>query len=731
MKRIVKSVVLLLAALMVTTSAAYDQIKDGVYQDGSTLYITSGVTSIEGLNLNPSIIYCFASTPPACEDNTFTGYEAALHMPPASFANYFIADYWGNFAIMYNDAVEPTGVTLSDSEADLIIGNVIDLSATVAPSNASLRSVEWYSTDPQVAIVNEGRVSAIAAGECDIVAACLDKMAMCHITVSMIDVTAIILNQEEALLEVNEQVSLSATVVPDNATYSTVTWSTTDASVATVKNGLVTAVGQGECDIIATCGGQQALCHITVIAIDVTEIILNQEEALLEVNEQVSLSATVIPENATYNTVTWSTTDVAVATVSNGLVKAIGEGECYIIAACGGKQVECHVIVIPKKIYITLDKHTAYVLPNHMITLTPSMSPVSTEPKAVSSNPNVAAVRIINGEVQVVGITEGTTMITVGSADGYAFTDTCIVTVYTELGDVNCDGFINISDVTRMIDYLLNDNSSGIKEGNADVNRDNCTNISDVTRIIDFLLSGNWTPETFTVNGVAFNMIYVEGGTFTMGVNGNSESSPAHQVTLSSFSIGQTEVTQELWIAVMGRNPSWFCSRPNNNYNDNFQRPVECVSWNDCQQFVEKLNELTGRNFRLPTEAEWEYAARGGNKSQQYPFSGSDNIYSVAWFYDNGNNRITHSVATKMPNELGIYDMSGNVWEWCQDWYSTYTNDSQTNPTGPESGIYPVRRGGSWGCSAGYCTVTFRGEWEYPRSTASTSHNFIGLRLAL
>lgn len=143
MKRIVKSVVLLLAALMVTTSAAYDQIKDGVYQDGSTLYITSGVTSIEGLNLNPSIIYCFASTPPACEDNTFTGYEAALHMPPASFANYFIADYWGNFAIMYNDAVEPTGVTLSDSEADLIIGNVIDLSATVAPSNASLRSVEW------------------------------------------------------------------------------------------------------------------------------------------------------------------------------------------------------------------------------------------------------------------------------------------------------------------------------------------------------------------------------------------------------------------------------------------------------------------------------------------------------------------------------------------------------------------------------------------------------------
>ena len=725
---------MLMVAMLPLMANAFEQLADGVYQDGSTLYITSGVTSIEGLNLNPSIIYSFALIPPACVNNTFADYGATLHMPAASYAAYFIAEYWGNFANMYNDAVEPTEVALSNSEVELIVGNTINLSVSIAPSNVSLHSVEWSSTDPQVATVTSGKVTAIGTGECDIVAFCLDKRAVCHITVSMIEVTAIVLNQEEALLEVNEQLSLTATVTPENATYSTVTWSTTDANVATVNNGLVTAVGQGECDIIATCDGLQAVCHITVSMIEVTAIVLNQEEALLEVNEQLSLTATVTPENATYSTVTWSTTDANVATVNNGLVTAVGQGECDIIATCGGLQTVCHVIVIPKKIYIMLDKHTAYVLPNHMITLTPSMTPVSSELKAISSNPSVAAVRIINGTVQVVGVTEGTATVTVSSVDGYAFTDTCKVTVYTEMGDVNCDGFINISDVTMLIDFLLSNNLSTIKDMNADVNRDNSINIADVTTLIDYLLSNNWPFESFTVNGVTFNMIYVEGGTFTMGVNGNNwddESSPPHQVTLSSFCIGQTEVTQELWKEVMGNNPSWFKSSTNNNYGDNFQRPVERVSWNACQQFISKLNELTGKNFRLPTEAEWEYAARGGNKSQGYGFSGSDNINNVAWYYANGNNRITHPVATKAPNELGIYDMSGNVWEWCQDWYGPYSGDSQINPTGPESGYYPVRRGGSWGCAAGYCTVTFRGEWESPRSTASTVHNFIGLRLAL
>ena len=207
---------------------------------------------------------------------------------------------------------------------------------------------------------------------------------------------------------------------------------------------------------------------------------------------------------------------------------------------------------------------------------------------------------------------------------------------------------------------------------------------------------------TITVNGVSFTMIAVEGGTFQMGAtseqgsDADSDEKPVHSVTLSDYYIGETEVTQELWTAVMGNNPSYYSGYP--------QRPVEQVSWNDCQEFIKKLNQLTGENFRLPTEAEWEYAARGGNKSKGYKYSGSNTIDDVAWYANNS----THVVRTKQANELGIYDMSGNVYEWCQDWYGSYSSSSQTNPAGPSSGSSRVLRGGNWGYYAGSCRVSYR-----------------------
>ena len=229
--------------------------------------------------------------------------------------------------------------------------------------------------------------------------------------------------------------------------------------------------------------------------------------------------------------------------------------------------------------------------------------------------------------------------------------------------------------------------------------------------------------EIFTVNGVFFTMIKVEDGTFSMGATSEqgsdvySDEKPVHNVTLSDYYIGETEVTQELWTAVMGSNPSSFSNNP--------QRPVEQVSWNDCQEFIKKLNELTGKNFRLPTEAEWEYAARGGNKSQGYKYSGSNTIVDVAWYYDNSSSQ-THDVKTKQANELGIYDMSGNVWEWCQDWYGDYSSSSQTNPTGPSSGSRRVNRGGSWGYIARGCRVSNRSN-----STPDDRGSSLGLRLVL
>jgi formylglycine-generating enzyme required for sulfatase activity len=224
--------------------------------------------------------------------------------------------------------------------------------------------------------------------------------------------------------------------------------------------------------------------------------------------------------------------------------------------------------------------------------------------------------------------------------------------------------------------------------------------------------------QTFTVNGVSFVMIPVPGGTFYMGAEDSFDNEkPVHSVTLSNYFIGETEVTQTLWQAVMGSNPSNF-QGPN--------RPVEKVSWDDCQQFIIKLNALTGQKFRLPTEAEWEYAARGGSKSKRYQYAGSNNLDSSAWH--NGNsNRQTHDVKTKAPNELGIYDMSGNVWEWCQDWYvRTYNAGIVTNPQGPASGYTRVYRGGSWGINATSCRSTYRGN-----SDPSNRNSLLGLRLAL
>lgn len=227
--------------------------------------------------------------------------------------------------------------------------------------------------------------------------------------------------------------------------------------------------------------------------------------------------------------------------------------------------------------------------------------------------------------------------------------------------------------------------------------------------------------KTFSVKGVTFKMMMVEGGTFNMGATSEQKEpfereKPVHQVTLATYYLGETEVTQALWTAVMGSNPSNFTG-------DNL--PVEYVRWSDCQTFIAELNYITGQNFRLPTEAEWEFAARGGNNSHGYQYSGGSTLSDVAW-YDGNSGDQTQEVKTKRANELGIYDMSGNVWEWCQDWYGSYISNSLTNPTGAATGSFRVGRGGGWYGSTGGCRSAYR---------RSISPNFrsndLGLRLAL
>lgn len=231
-----------------------------------------------------------------------------------------------------------------------------------------------------------------------------------------------------------------------------------------------------------------------------------------------------------------------------------------------------------------------------------------------------------------------------------------------------------------------------------------------IVGVVEPLIQGN--RYTYVVNGVSFTMVGVDGGTFTMEAATNSQQDDK-SVVLSNYAIGETEVTQELWQAVMQHNPA--------NYRGSAHNPVEYVSWNECQKFITMLNRLTGANFRLPTEAEWEYAARGGQESKGYRYSGSNTVGNVAWYISNSS-VTTHPVKSKSPNELGLYDMSGNVSEWCDDRY--YGDSSQSEETAMEDRF--IFRGGSWSDNDVACRVSMRA-----KAVARQKKSNRGLRLAL
>jgi formylglycine-generating enzyme required for sulfatase activity len=238
-------------------------------------------------------------------------------------------------------------------------------------------------------------------------------------------------------------------------------------------------------------------------------------------------------------------------------------------------------------------------------------------------------------------------------------------------------------------------------------------------------VTANFEFERFDIELGEIEMVFVQGGTFFMGCTPEqgtacaANESPAHEVTLSSFSIGKYPVTQAQWAAVMGDNPSSFTG--------DLSRPVERISWNDIvNAFIPNLNEMTGMTYRLPTEAEREFAARGGTNTRWHIYSGSDDINEVACF-NRGGLLGTCPVGTKAPNELGIYDMSGNVLEWVHDWHGNYTAEAKTNPTGPSSGSNRVIRGGCWNCPATTCRVSNRSNTGTPGFRGIN----VGFRLAV
>ena len=476
---------------------------------------------------------------------------------------------------------------------------------------------------------------------------------------------------------------LTVKVVPTDA--GPVTWTSSDESVVSVSGSgtrcSLYAKGIGTAVITAAVEGFEATCTVNVYdpqSVLVTGISLSHETLALEVGQKSGVIATVTPSNAAVKTLKWTSSNTAVATVSGdgsngGMVTAQSIGTAVITCAAtdgSGVTATCKVTVNPVFVEaITLSQTELTLHEDDTEKLTATVTPSDATTKAVtwtSSNPTVVTVSS-SGVLRAKNI--GTATITCTALDGSGVSATCHVTVTNKT--------------------------------------------------------------TYTVNGVSFKMVSVTGGTFKMGAQKTSSSSanydadandneaPVHNVTLSNYSIGETEVTQALWVAVMGSNPSYF-------EGDNL--PVEYVSWNDCQEFITKLNQLTGQTFRLPTEAEWEYAARGGNKGQGYKYSGSNTIGDVAWYMANSRSK-THEVGTKQPNELGLYDMSGNVDEWCQDRYLEYSSSDQFNPTVPtSSGDYDsflVSRGGYWSFPAGVCRVSYR---SY--GTPTSAGYSLGLRLA-
>ena len=657
--------------------------------------------------------------------------------------------------ILLNPPVNYT-VTLDCDLAEMNVGDTIKLTATIQHAAYLDPSFTWSSTDEAVAVVHDGTVIALAAGECDIIAEFKGNHAACHVVVSEVFPEQVTLSQASATLEVSKQLMLTATVYPSNVSDPTLTWSTSDEAVATVsgtgESGTVTAIAPGECDIVVDCQGIQAACHVEVIAVYPDSVTLDMTSATLEVSTQLLLTAAVYPSNVSDPTLTWSSSDEAVATVSgtreSGTVTAVATGECDIIVDCQGKQATCHIQVEEVLVdSVTLSRASAFMEVSKRLMLTAKVYPSNVTNPAFSWSTTDASVATVRGS----GKNASVTAVGLGQCDIIVDCQgkqaTCHVEVIKEpLSSLALNHeyvTLNEKETVTLMPILdpatidLNTVSwSSSDEGVATVDGGEVKAHSPGTSVITATCQGKQATcviavlYNINVNGVALTMVPIQSGTFLMGAPLTQAGSmvnekPQHEVTLSAYMIGQTEVTQELWKAVMGYVPGRFKGFP--------QHPVENISWEDCVVFIDQLNKITGLNFHLPTEAQWEFAARGGNQSKNYLYSGSDTIDVVAWTAINSASLGeddpdygTHDVATKRPNELNLFDMTGNVNEWCQDWWTSYTSEAQTDPTGDPTGIYKVYRGGGWKNYATHSTVSYR----YPQ-TPSFKNDMMGLRLAL
>jgi len=472
-------------------------------------------------------------------------------------------------------------------------------------------------------------------------------------------------------------------------------------------------------------------CKDDEVAVQKIEIDLSK--ITIEVGQQQTLTATVTPDNAADKTVKWSSQNPEIATVSaDGAVSGISVGETLVSAEAGEKRWRSAVVVVPATVYVsgvTLDQTTLLLNPGTDATLKATVTPEDATNKSVLWSSSNTAVATVSSSGKVSGLTVGTSTVTVTTVDG-AKTATCAVTV--EIAVIPVTG-VTVEPTALLLGVGAKSTLTASVIPSSATNKDvtwsssnqSVATVNSATGEVTGVAAGTATITASTVDGnktaactvtvIAFAdftdpyagaMVAVQGGTMSMPISGGT----AVNVTIKSYYIGKYEITQKIWETVVKTVPAYASNPwpnsdfgPNATYGKGDNYPAGFVSWNNIVEiFLPALKALTGKNYRLPTEAEWEFAARGGTKSQGFlMYSGSDNIAEVAWFGTGGGvtgnaEGKSHEVGLLKPNELGLHDMTGNMWEWCSDWYGTTYPTGDNNPVGPDTGTKRVLKGGSW-----------------------------------
>ena len=455
------------------------------------LYVGSGVTGLRGMEVNPEVIYCYATTPPICNNDTsfyeddfgdyyewsgsFTGYDAELHVPATSINAYQTAPIWCNFTNIIGDAVPLEDITINQDSIEVVIGRQTTLATTLSPTNAMPNAVSWNSSDESIATIENGVITAIKKGECDVFAFCQDKHAVCHVKVSEILPTAVTLNQESAIIETDSQLTLTATVLPEDATYKNVSWWSSNKAVATVSdNGVVTAVGTGECEITAWCRGVKAICHVLV-----TEALSNYDNYLSVNDAETYLGKTiVIPVKMTNNqSISSFQTDVY---LPDGLELMKEDGE-YLIEP-SDRMTRTHSIMCDD-------------LANDAIRVLCYSSNYKPFTGASGDDLFYLTVKAADNASGDYFIQLKNTLLTTSDFTELTAPDVAAIVRVNDYmpGDANGNGTITVTDAVITAFYVLERNPEPFFFNAADVNKDGNITVTDVTRIAWMVLNPTLT----------------------------------------------------------------------------------------------------------------------------------------------------------------------------------------------------------------------------------------------